>query len=148
MRAAVVLALLLGLAAPARAGGPGQPPDGAYSSYRVAYFLGRTFQNAGFGTIVTCTNVGSSDVRVLYQVWDQGTDPSRAPLFEETFLVPAGSANESGSDGDPDLAVGRISLSDPRAAVFCSALLQNLDTDEFTSVPLLRVGKPPKLSIK
>jgi hypothetical protein len=126
---------------PAFAGRPTEAPDDGYT---VIYFLGRMYASGAQETIVTCTNVGTQDATVRYEVWD---DPSVDPSSSNQYGVPAGGVNAWGTSGNPGLATARLSVSDRRAAVLCTAHVQDASGVR-GFVPLFPVGKPPKISIK
>ncbi len=140
-----MLALATAIAAmPAKAGGPTQPPGGNFVGYSVIYFLGRMYNSGSQETIITCNNVGAVDAQVLYEVW---TDPSADPIAADAYSVPKGDVNAWGLAQNPGLAVARLSVSNSRAVMLCTAHFQDA-TGIRGFVPLFPVGKPPKISIK
>jgi hypothetical protein len=123
--AAVSLVAALVAAGPVRAEGPLQAPDPDFDvHYRIPpFFLDTT--NPGQCLRVICWSA-SHDVSVNFELWQEGPDPNRAPIFGAGFALDA--TNVARAELCPSNrahpAVGRITASRiKKLSLECSAEL-------------------------
>jgi hypothetical protein len=88
--ALAVLALAGLAAAPVRAGGPLEPPDGGFHGFRTVYLIPPTFlDSSGKGEClrVMCWSSSHDGVRLGVQLWNEGNDPHRAPSASGSLML-------------------------------------------------------------
>jgi hypothetical protein len=146
------------LAAPASAGGPLEPPDGAgnpsgadYTGYAPRFLVTGLVDDPAQRTHVTCFNASSATVSIAYQAYFTGADPSRPPVGDDVDpAAPTETVVVSNLTGDaPAIGIGRILVSDARAPVLCEARVVSAATgDTIAVLSLVPIGKAPRVRIR
>jgi hypothetical protein len=137
------------VAAPARAGGPLQPPDGPFAGFTTHYRIPPVsldnISNPGRCLRWSCWSLGPEghgEVTAGIELWDSGTDPNRAPTHQVSFYLYSATYISSGSvciTGTSQPVVGRI-VAEPvkKLKLECTAEVVDRDTAQpLATLPLL-----------
>jgi hypothetical protein len=147
LAAAALVAAVLS-AQPAHAGGPTQPPDGAFAGFATYYRIPPVVISDGSAAQclrVLCWSLTHDGVDVGIELWTAGPDPGRDP-FETGSLVLDVASIDSATlcHAGTSSAFGRI-LAEPikKLAIECTAeIVSNSSFQTISSVPL--VSTPPR----
>jgi hypothetical protein len=172
-RTLAATALALALATPALAQGPLSPPNDSgpsatdYTGYTVLYLINgvRRHTPNGQGTQIVCTNLGQEDVHWAVQVFDGTGSPTLVcettastpsdPGENDTFTT--GSLHDNFGlagtcpNGNTTTQIGtaRMIVEEKKAALLCTArAIDDVTRNVVADLPVLPLGKPPKLKIK
>jgi hypothetical protein len=139
--AATVLVPAVLTAAPARAGGPLQPPDGAIAGFRIHYRIPPVL-SAGRCLRVACWSLSHDDVAVRIELWNDGADPNRDPVLAWQFDLDVTRIEDITLCPGPRV-VGRIVAAPiKKLSIECSA--EVVDDSNGQTISTLPLSGPPK----